>query len=57
MANRDKNLSRRIFLKGAGVAMTLPWLESLPVWGATTPGQKERPRSRSGSWCSSWAAA
>jgi hypothetical protein len=27
-------LSRRIFLRGAGVVMTLPWLESLPVWGA-----------------------
>jgi Protein of unknown function (DUF1552) len=37
MANRDPNLSRRIFLKGAGTVMTLPWLESLPVWGATTP--------------------
>src|SRR5438552_724593 len=40
MANRDKNLSRRIFLKGAGVAMALPWLESVPVWGATTPEAK-----------------
>ena len=27
-------LSRRIFLRGAGVVMALPWLESLPVWGA-----------------------
>lgn len=26
-------LSRRIFLRGAGVVMALPWLESLPVWG------------------------
>ncbi len=25
--------SRRKFLRGAGVAMALPWLESLPVWG------------------------
>lgn len=27
-------LSRRTILRGAGVAMALPWLESLPVWGA-----------------------
>src|SRR5690349_23428404 len=26
--------SRRIFLRGAGVTMALPWLESIPVWGA-----------------------
>jgi hypothetical protein len=26
-------LSRRSFLKGVGVSMALPWLESLPVWG------------------------
>ena len=26
-------LSRRTFLRGAGVSMALPWLESLPVWG------------------------
>jgi hypothetical protein len=26
--------SRRTFLRGAGVAMALPWLESMPVWGA-----------------------
>lgn len=27
--------SRRHFLRGAGVALALPWMESLPVWGAT----------------------
>src|SRR5438105_13492998 len=26
-------LSRRTFLRGVGVTMALPWLESLPVWG------------------------
>lgn len=26
--------SRRTFLHGVGVTMTLPWLESIPVWGA-----------------------
>ena len=25
--------SRRTFLRGVGVSMALPWLESLPVWG------------------------
>lgn len=37
MAN-DSNLnqaSRRTFLRGVGVTMALPWLESVHVWGAT----------------------
>ena len=25
--------SRRVFLRGLGVTMALPWMESLPVWG------------------------
>jgi hypothetical protein len=29
--------SRRRFLRGVGVAMALPWLESIPVWGANLP--------------------
>jgi Protein of unknown function (DUF1552) len=29
-------ISRRTFLRGAGVAMALPWLESIPVWGNAT---------------------
>ena len=28
--------SRRTFLRGLGVTMALPWMESLPVWGETT---------------------
>jgi hypothetical protein len=38
-ANSQRNSlqqSRRTFLRGAGVAMALPWLESAPVWGAPT---------------------
>jgi hypothetical protein len=31
------SLSRRTFLHGVGVTMALPWLESLPVWGADKP--------------------
>lgn len=30
-------LSRRAFLRGAGVTMALPWLESVPVWGDERP--------------------
>src|SRR5882672_3664217 len=30
-------ISRRYVLRGAGVAMALPWLESLPAWGSTFP--------------------
>jgi len=35
-----KKTSRRTFLHGAGVTMALPWLESIPVWGATTAAPK-----------------
>jgi Protein of unknown function (DUF1552) len=28
------HVSRRTFLRGVGVSMALPWLESVPVWGA-----------------------
>jgi hypothetical protein len=30
-------VSRRTLLRGAGVAMALPWLESIPVWGEVAP--------------------
>src|SRR5437762_3514170 len=29
--------SRRTFLRGVGVTMALPWMESLPVWGDSAP--------------------
>src|SRR5437763_186813 len=29
--------SRRTFLRGLGVTMALPWMESLTVWGDTPP--------------------
>jgi hypothetical protein len=29
----SERIRRRTLLRGAGVAMALPWLESLPVWG------------------------
>src|SRR3954463_16578350 len=38
MATRiTQPLSRRAFLRGAGVTMALPWLESVPVWGDDLP--------------------
>jgi uncharacterized protein DUF1552 len=30
-------ITRRTFLRGIGVSMALPWLESLPVWGEDKP--------------------
>src|ERR1051325_10577426 len=30
---KTHHFSRRAFLRGVGVTMALPWLESLPVWG------------------------
>jgi hypothetical protein len=32
--NRHTGFSRRTFLHGLGVSMALPWMESMPVWGA-----------------------
>jgi Protein of unknown function (DUF1552) len=34
-AAKHVQISRRTFLRGAGVTMALPWLESIPVWGST----------------------
>jgi hypothetical protein len=38
-------ISRRTFLRGVGVSMALPWLESVPVWGDDKPknGSSEAP--------------
>ena len=36
--------SRRTFLRGVGVTMALPWLESAAVWG-DEPGRASRPAS------------
>jgi hypothetical protein len=35
-------MSRRRLLRGAGVVMALPWLESIPVWGAQPQGSPPR---------------
>jgi len=40
-------VSRRAFLRGLGVSMALPWLESVPVWGDEKPkGQASEPPVR-----------
>jgi hypothetical protein len=33
MSYSSRGMSRRTLLRGAGVAMSLPWLESIAVWG------------------------
>jgi len=43
MPNHHFDVSRRLFLRGVGCTMALPWLESIPVWGATS---SERPNQR-----------
>jgi uncharacterized protein DUF1552 len=40
----SSQFSRRAFLRGVGVSMALPWLESLPVWGDAPP--EARPASQ-----------
>jgi hypothetical protein len=35
-ADSRQGNTRRTFLRGVGVTMALPWLESVPVWGAST---------------------
>ena len=39
MNHSKSTVDRRVLLKGAGVAMCLPWLESLPVWGRDNTAQ------------------
>lgn len=36
MTNPKTRVTRRTVLQGVGVAMALPWLESIPVWGDET---------------------
>ena len=33
---KNETLSRRRWLRGAGVVVGLPWLESMPVWGQSS---------------------
>lgn len=38
IAKQPRQVSRRMLLQGAGAAMALPWLESVPVWGSQQAG-------------------
>ncbi len=40
MTAQPKPISRRTLLKGVGVTMALPWLESLPAWGGEANGDQ-----------------
>jgi len=40
------HLSRRTFLRGAGVSMALPWMESMSVWGDESKSRKSEPASQ-----------
>lgn len=42
MSNSAQQLGRRTFLRGVGVTMALPWLESLNVWGAESEAEPPR---------------
>ncbi|HWB11140.1 MAG TPA: DUF1552 domain-containing protein [Pirellulales bacterium] len=39
MTNRRRPFTRRTVLRGVGVAMSLPWLESLSAWGDESPAE------------------
>lgn len=38
---QQHNFTRRTFLRGVGVSMALPWMESLPVWGDESQSQSK----------------
>ncbi|HJZ72815.1 MAG TPA: DUF1552 domain-containing protein [Vicinamibacterales bacterium] len=44
LQRNPRELSRRRFLRGTGVVMALPWLESLAVWGAEPASAAAAPR-------------
>ncbi len=43
MSTPKSRIHRRALLRGAGVAMALPWLESIPVWGGEPSGDSSPP--------------
>jgi len=44
--NKTEGKSRRHFLRGAGVALALPWMESLPLFGGTDAPAANKPPLR-----------
>ncbi len=45
-SSHPERRSRRTFLRGIGVTMALPWLESIPVWGEKTKDRASEPPVR-----------
>src|SRR4249920_3843274 len=45
-AAHKHRFARRSFLRGVGVTMALPWLESVPVWGEKPKNQAAEPPVR-----------
>ena len=43
MRAEHSKMNRRTVLRGVGVTMALPWLESVPVWGAQDAGRAVQP--------------
>ena len=43
--------SRRTMLRGLGVSMALPWMESLRVWGDESPGNNNASRQNRKTLC------
>ncbi len=52
----QSHLSRRLLLQGAGVAMALPWLESVPVWGDELPAESAAPNGKGAAFPKRFAA-
>lgn len=44
--NADRNLSRRVLLKGLGLSVALPWLEAAHLWGGEFSKPSKRPPQR-----------
>ncbi|XZE33408.1 DUF1552 domain-containing protein [Pirellulaceae bacterium SH501] len=42
--NTQRRWDRRTVLRGIGVTMALPWMESLPVWGQSTTSETKNPK-------------
>ncbi len=42
---RHASFSRRTFLRGTGVTMALPWLESVHIWGQTASAPSKLPQA------------
>ena len=45
VAMKTQAISRRTLLRGLGVSISLPWLESFNVWGSETSGHQNGPQA------------